>query len=161
MFLDGDLRQTLLLWQVQDHHHQHERFHDQERQAADNLHVQCWLPKSRGRNVSALHFPWGLAVADEFMFTLMLCKLTEGLDCVKIPKVSHQSAGSIIARSDTDLLITQRQSRCQFYLKCDHGLAHQQFLIACNYAIVLLALSHHLVAKGGTATMCPTASPIC
>lgn len=132
MFLDGDLRQTLLLWEVQDHHHQHERFHDQERQAADNLHVQCWLPESRGRNVSALHFPWGLADADEFTVTLTWCKLTEALDCVRIAEVSHQPDCWIVAPADGDLLNAQPQWRCQFYVKCDNGLSHQQAALNCG-----------------------------
>lgn len=74
-FSDGDLRQTLLLREVQDHQQQHERLHDQERAAADDLYVQRRLPESLGRNVSALH---------EFRVTLVLCKLMRGLDCVKI-----------------------------------------------------------------------------
>lgn len=51
---DGDLREALLHREIEDHNHQHERFHDPSRQAADCLYVQCWFPESTGRNVSAV-----------------------------------------------------------------------------------------------------------
>lgn len=55
--LDGALRETLLLRQVQDHHKQHEGLHDEGGEKSDGLHVQRRLLESVGRNVSARHFP--------------------------------------------------------------------------------------------------------
>lgn len=50
---DGDLREAVLHGQIKDDNHEHERLHDQNRQTANDLHVQRWLPQSTGRNVSA------------------------------------------------------------------------------------------------------------
>lgn len=49
---DGDLRQALLQWKVEDHNRQHARLHEQNRLPADHLHVQRRLPESAGRDVS-------------------------------------------------------------------------------------------------------------
>lgn len=49
---DGDLREAVLLWEVQDHFLQHEGLHEPDGPPAEPLHGQPGLPEGPGRNVS-------------------------------------------------------------------------------------------------------------